>query len=181
MTHSHTWHLIFVSKSPMEEEDVFCLSALRIYGIPFTSASTVTARCFRSFYDWYSYGIEIVPLALLTSGILSAYQIDDNIRMLLLFLGTIPILFPFAVKQKESQVRKFRLLTDIAVVLQILAITILGLQNDNYNVISLVVSYTFARFFVEEFCYRYSIPHTDLTQYCICFIEVFTVSTLKDL
>ncbi|EFN84887.1 Troponin C [Harpegnathos saltator] len=122
----------------------WCLSAFRIlfmhsilgifrFGIPFTSASTVTARCFRSFYDWYSYGIEIVPLALLTSGILSAYQIDDNIRMLLLFLGTIPILFPFAVKQKESQVRKFRLLTDIAVVLQILAITILGLQNDNYN------------------------------------------------
>lgn len=149
--------------------------------VPFTSASTPTARRFRSFYDWYSDGIEIFPLALLTSGILSAYQVDKNIRMLLLFLGTIPLFFPFAVKQKESQNRKCRLLTDITVVLQILAIMIFGLRNGNYNVISLVVSYTFKRFFVDECCDRYSIPHTDLKQYCICFIEVFTVSTLKDL
>ncbi|XP_011879150.1 PREDICTED: uncharacterized protein LOC105568257 [Vollenhovia emeryi] len=151
------------------------------FGIPFTSSSTPSARCFRSFYDWFSNVIEIVPLALLTSGILSAYQIDEKIRMLLLFLGTVPIFFPLAMKHKESQIRKLRFLTNITVVLQILAITILGLKNDNYNVISLVASYTFERFFVEEFCYRYNIPYTDLMQYCICFVEVFTVSTLKEL
>ncbi|XP_071567458.1 uncharacterized protein [Temnothorax nylanderi] len=151
------------------------------FGVPFTSSSTPTARCFRSFYDWFSNVIEIVPLALLTSGILSAYQIDERIRMLLLFLGTVPIFFPLAIKQKESQIRKLRFLTNITVVLQILAIMILGLKNGNYNVISLVASYTFERFFVEEFCYRYSIPYTDLMQYCICFVEVFTVSTLKEL
>ncbi|XP_012061525.1 PREDICTED: uncharacterized protein LOC105624783 [Atta cephalotes] len=151
------------------------------FGVPFTSSSTPTARCFRSFYDWFSSVIEIVPLALLTSGILSAYQIDEKIRTLLLFLGTIPVFFPLAIKQKESQIRKLRFLTNITVVLQILAIMILGLKNGNYNVISLVASYTFERFFVEEFCYRYSIPYTDLMQYCICFVEVFTVSTLKEL
>lgn len=151
------------------------------FGVPFTSSSTRTARYFRIFYDWFSNVIEIVPLALLTSGILSAYQIDENIRMLLLFLGTVPVFFSLAITQRESQIRKLRFLTDIAVILQILAITILGLKNGNYNVISLVASYTFERFFVEEFCYRYSIPYTDLMQYCICFVEVFTVSTLKEL
>jgi len=119
-------------------------------------------------------------LALLTSGILSAYQIDEKIRIMLLFFGTIPIFFPLAIKQKESQI-KLRFLTNITVVLQILAIMILGLKNSNYNVISLVASYTFERFFVEEFCYRYNIPYIDLMQYCICFVEVFTVSTLKEL
>lgn len=120
-------------------------------------------------------------MALLTSGILTAYQVDEKIRMLLLFLGTVPIFFPLAIKQKESQIRKLRFLTNITVVLQIVAIMILGLKNGNYNVISLVASYTFERFFVEEFCYRYNIPYTDLMQYCICFVEVFTVSTLKEL
>ncbi|CAL1687742.1 unnamed protein product [Lasius platythorax] len=151
------------------------------FGVPFTSSSTPTARYFRNFYDWFSSVIEIVPLALLTSGILSAYQIDEKIRMLLLFLGTIPIFFPLAIKQKERQIRKLRFLTNITIVLQILPIMILGLQNGNYNVISLVASYTFERFFVEEFCYRYNIPYTDLMQYCICFVEVFTVSTLQEL
>ncbi|XP_026827917.1 calcium-dependent protein kinase 27 isoform X2 [Ooceraea biroi] len=103
------------------------------FGFSFTSSSTPTAKFFRSFYDWFSNVIEIVPLALLTSGILSAYHIDETIRMLLLFLGTVPVFFPLAIKQKESQIRKFRFLTNIAVVLQILAITILGLQNGNYN------------------------------------------------
>jgi len=149
--------------------------------VPFTSLSTPTARCFRSFYDWFSNIIEIVPLALLTSGILSAYQIDEKIRIMLLFFGTIPVFFPLAIKQKESQIRKLRFFTNITVVLQILAIMILGLKNSNYNVISLVASYTFERFFVEEFCYRYNIPYIDLMQYCICFVEVFTVSTLKEL
>lgn len=152
-----------------------------ISGVPFTSSSTPIARCFRSFYDWFSNVIEIVPLALLTSGILSAYQIDEKIRILLLFLGTVPIFFPLATKQKESQIRKLRFLTNITVVLQILVIMILGLKNGNYNVISLVASYTFEHFFVEEFCYLYNIPYTDLMQYCICFVEVFTISTLKEL
>lgn len=100
--------------------------------------------------------------------------------MLLLFFGTAPVFFPLAVKEKGSQV-KLHFLTNITIMLQILAIMILGLQNGNYNVISLVASYTFERFFVEEFCYRYSIPYTDLMQYCICFVEVFTVSTLNEL
>ncbi|KAL6254225.1 hypothetical protein P5V15_014843 [Pogonomyrmex californicus] len=151
------------------------------FGFPFTSSSTPTAKCFRSFYDWFSNVIEIVPLALLTSGILSAYQVDEKIRMLLLFFGIVPVFFPLSMKQKEGQIRKLRFLTNITVMLQILAITILGLKNGNYNVISLVASYTFERFFVEEFCYRYNIPYTDLMQYCICFVEVFTVSTLKEL
>ncbi|KAL0100604.1 hypothetical protein PUN28_019183 [Cardiocondyla obscurior] len=150
------------------------------YGVPFTSSSTSTAKCFRSFYDWFSNVVEIVPLALLTSGILSAYQIDERIRMSLLFLGTVPIFFPLAIKQKGSQI-KLRFLTNITVVLQILMIMIFGLKNGNYNVISLVASYTFERFFMEEFCYWYSIPYIDLMQYCICFVEVFTVSTLKEL
>lgn len=167
---------------------MFCCSYIYFFltiismltGVPFTSSSAATARFFRSFYDWFSNVIEIVPLALLTSGILSAYQIDENIRMLLLFFGTVPVFFPLAIKEKGSQI-KLHFLTNITIMLQILAIMILGLQNGNYNVISLVASYMFERFFVEEFCYRYSIPYTDLMQYCICFVEVFTVSTLNEL
>lgn len=101
--------------------------------------------------------------------------------MLMLMFGTIPIFFPLVKSQNGSQGQKLYFLTNIIIVLQILVITILGLQNDNYNVISLVASYIFKRFFVEEFCYQYSIPYTDLMQYCICFVEVFTVLTVKEL
>lgn len=160
---------------------IYYINNFNISGASFTSSSTPTARYFRSFYEWFSNVVEIVPLALLTSGMLSCYQIGEDIRVLLLFLGTIPVFFPLIVQQKENQIKRLRFLTDIAMILQMLAIMILGLRNSNYNVISLTASYIFERFLVEEFCYRYSIPYTDLTQYCMCFIEVFMVSTLQEL
>ncbi|XP_011632486.1 uncharacterized protein LOC105424122 isoform X3 [Pogonomyrmex barbatus] len=68
------------------------------FGFPFTSSSTPTAKCFRSFYDWFSNVIEIVPLALLTSGILSAYQLVNMRRGSLYTATKEPILFKFAVR-----------------------------------------------------------------------------------
>lgn len=65
--------------------------------------------------------------------------------------------------------------------LQLLMIISIGLQNSNYNVVSLIVSYIFERFFIDEFCYYYDIPSTDLTQYSLCFIQIFMVLTLNEL
>ncbi|OAD54780.1 hypothetical protein WN48_05979 [Eufriesea mexicana] len=146
------------------------------FGAPFLTSATNVAKYLRIFYDWYSKIVDIVPLALFTAG----YGISEKIWLIILSLGIWPLFFHLQPKQKETQIRRHQLLMNITTTLQLLMITLIGLKNSNYNVISLVVSYIFERFFIDEFCYYYDIPSTDLTQYSLCFVEIFMVFTLNE-
>lgn len=149
-------------------------------GAPFITSATNIVKYLRIFYDWYSKIVDVAPLALFTAGILNGYGINETIWLIVLSLGILPIFFQLQSKRKESQIRKHQLLLNIASTLQLLMITLVGLRNSNYNIISLVASYIFERFFIDEFCYDYDIPSTDLTQYSLCFIEIFMVLTLNE-
>ncbi|XP_076242928.1 uncharacterized protein LOC143184519 [Calliopsis andreniformis] len=151
------------------------------FGAPFVVSTTNVAKYLRIFYDWYSKIIDILPLALFTAGFLNGYGINDKIWLIVLSLGLLPIFFQLQLRRKKSHIRRHQLLLNITFILQLLMITLVGLRNSNYNVISLVVSYIFERFFIDEFCYYYNIPSTDLTQYCLCFTEIFMVLTLIEL
>ncbi|XP_076169392.1 uncharacterized protein LOC143147714 isoform X2 [Ptiloglossa arizonensis] len=150
------------------------------FGAPFITSATNIVKYLRIFYDWYSKIVDVAPLALFTAGILNGYGINETIWLIVLSLGILPIFFQLQSKRKESQIRKHQLLLNIASTLQLLMITLVGLRNSNYNIISLVASYIFERFFIDEFCYDYDIPSTDLTQYSLCFIEIFMVLTLNE-
>lgn len=143
-------------------------------------SATAIAKYFRSFYDWFSKVVDVVPFALFTTGFLNGYGLNEKARLAILSLGILPVFFQLNTR-KESQIRKHQLLTNITATLQLLMITLIGLKNGNYNVISLAASYVFERFFIDEFCYYYDIPSVDLTQYCLCFIEIFMVVCLNEL
>lgn len=154
--------------------------AILLPGAPFLTSTTNVGKYLRIFYDWYSKIVDVVPLALFTAGILQGYGISEKVWLIVLSLGILPIFFHLQPKRKERQIRRHQLLINITTTLQLLMIVLVGLRNSNYNVISLVVSYVFERFFIDEFCYYYDIPSTDLTQYCLCFIEMFLVLTLNE-
>ncbi|XP_076757049.1 uncharacterized protein LOC143427078 [Xylocopa sonorina] len=156
------------------------LGALR-FGVPFLTPTTSVAKYLRICYDWYSKIVDFVPLALFTAGILQGYGISEKVWLIVLSLGILPVFFHLQAKRKENQIRRHQLLMNITTTLQLLMITLVGLRNSNYYVISLVVSYIFERFFIDEFCYYYDIPSTDLTQYSLCFVEIFMISTLNEL
>ncbi|XP_017760832.1 PREDICTED: uncharacterized protein LOC108551247 isoform X2 [Eufriesea mexicana] len=124
--------------------------------------------------------LQLLMITLFTAGILQGYGISEKIWLIILSLGIWPLFFHLQPKQKETQIRRHQLLMNITTTLQLLMITLIGLKNSNYNVISLVVSYIFERFFIDEFCYYYDIPSTDLTQYSLCFVEIFMVFTLNE-
>ncbi|XP_076647777.1 uncharacterized protein LOC143356185 [Halictus rubicundus] len=151
------------------------------FGAPCISSATTLVKYLRISYDWYSKVVDVAPLALFTAGILNGYGINETVWLIVLSFGVLPIFFQLQTKRKESQIRRHQLLLNIASTLQLLMITLVGLQNNNYNVISLVASFVFERFFIDEFCYYYDIPSTDLTQYSLCFIEIFMVLTLNEL
>ncbi|KOC62208.1 hypothetical protein WH47_03966 [Habropoda laboriosa] len=155
------------------------LGALR-FGAPFLTSATNVAKYLRIFYDWYSKIVDVVPLAMFTAGILQGYGISEKVWLIVLSLGILPVFFHLQPKRKDSQIRRHQLLMNITTILQLLMVTLVGLRNINYNVISLVVSYIFERFFIDEFCYNYDIPSTDLTQYSLCFVEIFMVLTLNE-
>ncbi|CAL7941239.1 unnamed protein product [Xylocopa violacea] len=150
-------------------------------GVPFLTPSTNVAKYLRISYDWYSKIVDFIPLALFTAGILQGYGISEKVWLIVLSLGILPVFFHLQAKRKESQIRRHQLLMNITTTLQLLMITLVGLRNSNYYVISLVVSYIFERFFIDEFCYYYDIPSTDLTQYSLCFVEIFMILTLNEL
>ncbi|XP_029051323.1 uncharacterized protein LOC114879984 [Osmia bicornis bicornis] len=151
------------------------------FGAPFITSAIDVTKYLRIFYDWYSKIVDVIPLALFTAGFLHGYGVSQKVWLTVLSLGVLPIFFYLQPKRKESQMRKHQLLMNIIYTLQLLMITLVGLRNSNYNVISLVASYIFERFFIDEFCYYYDIPSTDLTQYSLCFIEIFMVLTLNEL
>ncbi|XP_053998716.1 uncharacterized protein LOC128887158 isoform X1 [Hylaeus anthracinus] len=151
------------------------------FGAPSITSATNVAKYLRISYDWYSKIVDVAPLALFTAGILNGYGINEKIWLIVFSLGILPVFFQLQSKRNKSQIRKHQLLLNIASTLQLLMITLVGIRNSNYNVISLVVSYIFERFFIDEFCYYYDIPSTDLTQYSLCFVEIFMVLTLNEL
>ena len=150
-------------------------------GTPFLTSATNVAKYLRIFYDWYSMIVDVMSLALFTAGILQGYGISEKVWLVLLSLGILPIFFHLQPKRKQSQIRRHQLFMNITTTLQLLMITLVGLRNSNYNVISLVVSYIFERFFIDELCYHYEISSTDLSQYSLCFVEIFMVLTLSEL
>ncbi|XP_076291840.1 uncharacterized protein LOC143214533 [Lasioglossum baleicum] len=151
------------------------------FGAPCISSATTLVKYLRISYDWYSKVVDVAPLALFTAGILNGYGINETVWLIVLSFGVLPIFLQLQTKRKERQIRRHQVLLNIASTLQLLMISLVGLQNTNYNVISLVASFVFERFFIDEFCYYYDIPSTDLTQYSLCFIEVFMVLTLNEL
>ncbi|XP_031849449.1 uncharacterized protein LOC116434817 [Nomia melanderi] len=150
------------------------------FGAPCITSATALIKYLRIFYDWYSKIVDVAPLALFTAGILSGYGINETVWLIVLSVGVLPIFFQLQPKRKERQIRRHQLLLNIASTLQLLMIALVGLRYSNYNVISLVASFIFERFFIDEFCYYYDIPSTDLTQYSLCFIEIFMVLTLNE-
>lgn len=155
--------------------------AILLPGAPLITPATNVAKYSRICYHRYSKIVDVVPLALFTAGILNGYGINETVWLVVLSFGILPIFFQLQSKRKESQIRRHQLLLNIASTLQLLMITLVGLRNNNYNVISLVASCIFERFFIDEFCYYYDIPSTDLTQYSLCFIEIFMVLTINEL
>lgn len=156
------------------------LGILRFGGPGFTS-TTVVAKRFRRFYSWYSEVIEIVPFALITNDILYCYRVHNIARLVLLTLSVLPILYDLTIKSKENSFEKLQYLTNVFTALQLTVLTFVCLRHGNYNVISLSMSYAFIRYFAEECCDRYDVPYTDLTQYCLSFVQIFTVVTVRDL
>ncbi|PBC32654.1 hypothetical protein APICC_08903 [Apis cerana cerana] len=155
--------------------------AMLFSGAPLFTSGTNIIKYLRIFYDWYSKIVDVIPLALFTGGILQGYGISEKVRLIILSLGILPVFFHLQPKRKENQMRRHQLLINITTTLQLLMIMLIGLRNNNYNVISLVMSYIFERFFIDEFCYYYDIPSTDLTQYSLCFVEIFMVLTLNEM
>ncbi|KAG7199930.1 hypothetical protein KM043_014366 [Ampulex compressa] len=148
------------------------------FGLPYDTFSNTTAKYFRKSYDWLSTLTDVLPFALLTCAILKGYGIDHKIRLSILVLAVAPFLSRLSGVERAT---RYRLLPSLAAVIQISVIIFVGIPNGNYNAISLVVSYAIQRFLVDEFSYRYDIPSTDLTQYCLCFVEIFAVLTLNEL
>lgn len=124
--------------------------------------------------------VDVISMALFTAGILQGYRITEKVWLTIFSLSILPIFFYLQPRQKENQIRRHQLFLNVTITLQLLMIMLVGLRNSNYNVISLIISYIFERFFIDEFCYYYDIPSTDLTQYSLCFVEIFMVFTLNE-
>ncbi|XP_017878414.1 uncharacterized protein LOC108624003 isoform X2 [Ceratina calcarata] len=156
------------------------IGCIRAIGAPFFTSSTNVVKYLRISYNWYSKIVDVVPLALFAAGILQGYKVCEKIWLVVFLLGMLPIFFHLQPRRKDSRRRRYQLLMNITTILQLLMIALVGLRYSNYNVISLVVSYIFERFFIDEFCYFYDIPSTDLTQYSLCFVEIFMTLTLNE-
>ena len=124
--------------------------------------------------------VDIISLALFTAGILQGYGIRERVWLTVFSVSILPIFSHLQPRRKENQIRRHQLFMNITITLQLLMIMLVGLRNSNYNVISLIISYIFERFFIDEFSYYYDIPSTDLAQYSLCFVEIFMVFTLLD-
>ncbi|XP_043471493.1 uncharacterized protein LOC122504436 [Leptopilina heterotoma] len=165
-------------------DHTWAVRALQIFlthsalGIIRFGTSSTTKR-FRNFYDWFSVLVEIAPFAFFTTEILLAYKIWEEGRLCLLALGLLPIVYePTSTTRDRS---KYRFYTDIIFALQALIMTIVCLKNGNFAILSLAASYIVARFISEDFCDRFEVPYIDLSQYSLCFVEVFAIATFKDI
>ncbi|XP_051174600.1 uncharacterized protein LOC127290209 [Leptopilina boulardi] len=137
-----------------------------------------TTKRFRNFYDWFSVLVEIAPFAFFTTEILLEYKILEEGRLLLLSLGLLPMIYePTSTTRDRS---KYRFYTDIIFALQALIMTIVCLNNGNFAILSLATSYIVARLISEDFCDRFEVPYIDLSQYSLCFVEIFAIATFKE-
>lgn len=128
------------------------------------------------FYTRFSKISNTIPFALIVTEILHWNKISEQIVLTLLILTVFPVVY-----ESRSKERATRHLTDVSVGLNLCALIYVSIKNENYSAISLVVSYTFTHFFSEDVSDKYDVPHRDLLQYSLCFMEIFSVLTLKDL
>ncbi|XP_033208877.1 uncharacterized protein LOC117167794 [Belonocnema kinseyi] len=138
-----------------------------------------TTKRFRNFYDWFSVLVEIAPFAFFTTEILLGYKTWHEARLLLLALGLLPMLYEPTTTDRDRS--KHRLYTDVIFALQALILVFVCLENGNLFVVSLAASFALARFISEDFCDKFDVPYIDLTQYSLCFVEIFAMATLKDI
>ncbi|XP_012262838.1 uncharacterized protein LOC105689970 [Athalia rosae] len=130
----------------------------------------------RGFYTWFSKLSSTLPFALIVTEILYWNKTSEQITLTLLILTLFPIVY-----ESRSKERARRHLADVSVGLNLCALIYVSVNNENYSAISLVVSYAFTHFFLEEVSDKYDVPHRDLLQYALCFMEIFSVFTLRDL
>lgn len=145
------------------------------------SASTEIAKRFRNFYELFSRITEIVPFALLSSEILRAYKVCETVRITLIVLWILPAAFELNLKQRDTRARALHTIAKLASAMQLTVMMYISMANLNYSAISLAVSYAFEHFLSQEFCDRYDVPHSDLTQYCLCFTEMFAVAAFREI
>ncbi|KAK0162971.1 hypothetical protein PV327_006695 [Microctonus hyperodae] len=144
-----------------------------------STGGLIGKRSFREFYERISNVVEIVPFAIIATEISGLCGVDDILRQsLLLVLSLLPIVHEI-VPRKERTI--MRVLINHAINLQLIIMLIACLQNGSLSVINLVISYIFNRYYAEPFCDWFDIPYDDLIQYSLCFVEIFSLTTLKEL
>ncbi|XP_046607129.1 uncharacterized protein LOC124298752 [Neodiprion virginianus] len=146
-----------------------------ILGI-FRFGNPSTSKYLRGFYTLFSKIIHTLPFALIVTEILHWNKTSEQITLTLLILTVFPIVY-----ESRSKERTRRHLIDVAVGLNLCALIYVSLISKNYSAISLVVSYAFTHFLLEDISDRYDVPYRDLLQYSLCFMEIFSILTLKDL
>lgn len=144
-----------------------------------STGGVILKRSFRKFYDVFSNIVEIIPFAMISSEILHHCAVDDIIRQSLLFvLCILPIVHDLIPKNER---KKIKMLLNYAINLQLIIVIYVCLNNGSINCINLVLSYIFNRYFVDIFCDWFDIPYNDLSQYSLSFVEIFSLTTLKEL
>lgn len=135
-------------------------------------------RGFREFYERVSNVVEIIPFAMFATEISRQHEVDEILRQsLLLVLSLLPIVHEIVPRKERS---KMRSLINHAINLQLIIISIACLQAKSFGVINFVIAYIFNRYFAERFCDSYDVPYDDLIQYSLCFVEIFALTTLKE-
>lgn len=140
------------------------------------SGNPSTSKHLRGLYTIFSKISNTVPFGLVVTEILNWNKTSEQITLTLLILTIFPIVY-----ESRSKERTRRHLTDVSVGLNICALIYVSIMNENYSAVSLVLSYLFTHFFLEDVSDKYDVPHRDLLQYSLCFMEIFSVLTLRDL
>ncbi|XP_057330062.1 uncharacterized protein LOC130670637 isoform X1 [Microplitis mediator] len=144
-----------------------------------STASLIGKRSFREFYERISNIVEIIPFAFFSTEISRLSDVDQLLRQsLLLVLILLPIVHEMVPRKERS---KMRVLINHSINLQLIIITLACIQKGSFGVITFVLSYIFNRYYAESFCDWYDVPYEDLIQYSLCFVEIFSLTTLKEL
>ncbi|XP_034947481.1 uncharacterized protein [Chelonus insularis] len=139
----------------------------------------ISRRNVREFYERTSNIVEVIPFSMISYEISKRCEIDEVLRQsLLLILMLLPIVHEIISRKERS---KIRILINYAINLELIIITIVCLQRGVFGVLNLVISYIFNRYFVESFCDWFDVPYDDLIQYSLCFVQIFSLTTLKEL
>ena len=133
----------------------------------------------RNFYDRLTSIVEVVPFTFFTTEILVKYHVQEEIRYLILALGLTPLIIDLSLSKIKDQSIICKL-TNIIFCLHLLAILVICLQNGSYSGVSVATSFILTKYISEDFCDYYEVPYIDMFQYCLCFVEIFTIATLKE-